>query len=32
MARLYGEKEDISSTKVKEFFNKRANKDSEGLY
>ncbi|WP_407453035.1 methyltransferase domain-containing protein [Methanobrevibacter sp.] len=27
MSRLYGEKEDINSDKVKDFFNKRANKD-----
>lgn len=29
MARLYGETEDINSDKVKDFFNKRANKDVE---
>jgi 2-polyprenyl-3-methyl-5-hydroxy-6-metoxy-1,4-benzoquinol methylase len=29
MARLYGETEDINSEKVKDFFNKRANKDVE---
>ena len=32
MSRLYGDKEDINSEKVKDFFNKRASKDSEGLY
>ena len=32
MSRLYGDKEDINSEKVKDFFNKRATKDSEGLY
>ena len=32
MSRLYGEKEDISSEKVKDFFNKRANKDVESEY
>ena len=31
MSRLYGDKEDINSEKVKDFFNKRASKDSEGL-
>lgn len=29
MSRLYGDKEDINSDKVKDFFNKRANKDFE---
>ena len=29
MSRLYGDKEDINSDKVKDFFNKRANKDLE---
>lgn len=29
MSRLYGEKEDINSDKVKDFFNERANKDLE---
>lgn len=32
MSRLYGEKENINPDDVKDFFNKRANKDSEGLY
>lgn len=32
MSRLYGEKEDINSDKVKDFFNKRANKDVESDY
>lgn len=32
MSRLYGEKENINPDKVKDFFNKRADKDSEGLY
>ena len=32
MSRLDGDKEDINSEKVKDFFNKRASKDSEGLY
>lgn len=27
MSRLYGDKEDINSDKVKDFFNKRANKE-----
>ena len=32
MSRLYGEKEDINSEKVKDFFNKRAKKDVESEY
>ena len=32
MSRLYGDKEDIDSEKVKDFFNKRANKDVESEF
>lgn len=32
MSRLYGDKEDINADKVKDFFNKRANKDVESDY
>jgi len=32
MSRLYGDKEDISSEKVKDFFNKRASKDVESEF
>jgi len=32
MSRLYGDKEDINSEKVKDFFNKRANKDVESEF
>ncbi len=32
MSRLYGDKEDINSDKVKDFFNKRASKYEEGKF